>query len=104
MRKYILLGALASGQLLLLAQTPPTAAKPDAKQIYAKLCSGCHGADAHGTQQGPGLSGNLRVRRRSAGRLRSLIRNGIPAAGMPPTNVPDNEIDALVALVVSLNS
>src|SRR5205814_10257609 len=52
--------------------------KVDANQVYAKLCAGCHGADAHGTQQGPGLSGNLRLRRRSASRLRSLIRNGIP--------------------------
>src|SRR6266436_3075870 len=91
---------------LLLAQTPPTASSQvDAKTVYAKLCAGCHGADAHGTQQGPGLAGNLRLRRRSASRLRSLIRNGIPAAGMPPFELPDNTLDALVSLlVVSLNS
>ena len=85
-----MLAALVSSQLL-PAQTPPNApSKVDANQVYAKLCAGCHGADAHGTQQGPGLSGNLRLRRRSASRLRSLIRNGIPAAGMPPFELPDN--------------
>src|SRR5579862_1455227 len=104
MRKYILLWAFASGQLFLLAQTPSTVAKPDSKQIYAKLCAGCHGADAHGTQQGPGLSGNARLRRRPISRLRTLIRTGIPAAGMPPFDLPDDALDALAALVISLNS
>ncbi len=100
----ILLAALASSQLL-LAQTPPTApSKVDAKQTYAKLCAGCHGADAHGTQQGPGLSGNSFVRRQSIPRLRNLIRNGIPAAGMPPFDLPSDALNALAALVVSLNS
>src|SRR5437667_3527726 len=104
LRGGALLAALVTSQLL-PAQTPPNApSKVDANQVYAKLCAGCHGADAHGTQQGPGLSGNLRLRRRSASRLRSLIRNGIPAAGMPPFELPDNTLDALVSLVVSLNS
>ena len=67
-----------------LAQTPPaTSSGVEIKQTYAKLCAGCHGADAHGTQQGPGLVGNPSVRRRSIQNLRNVIRNGIPAAGMP---------------------
>src|SRR6185503_4804593 len=60
----------------------------DVKQTYAKLCSGCHGDDARGTQQGPGLSGNPSVRRRSAQSLRTVIRNGIPTAGMPAFDLP----------------
>jgi PQQ-dependent dehydrogenase (methanol/ethanol family) len=100
----ILLAALISSQLL-LAQNPPTPpSKVDAKQLYAKLCSGCHGADAHGTQQGPGLSGNPFVRRQSISKLRNVIRNGIPAAGMPPFRLPSDALDALATLVVSLNS
>jgi PQQ-dependent dehydrogenase (methanol/ethanol family) len=97
LRVRILL-ALALSQLPLLAQ------HADARQMYAKLCSGCHGADAHGTQQGPGLSGNPSVRKRSIPKLRSLIRNGIPAAGMPSFNLPDDALDALATLVASLNS
>ena len=98
-RVRILLAALVLSPLPLVAQNA------DAKQVYAKLCSGCHGADAHGTQQGPGLSGNPSVRRRSIPKLRSLIRNGIPAASMSASfDLPDHMLDALATLVASLNS
>ncbi len=99
----ILLGALAGSQSL-MAQDRATPSKVDAKSMYAKLCAGCHGADAHGTQQGPGLAGNPSVRRRSAQRLRRLIQNGIPAAGMPSFDLPADALDALANLVASLNS
>jgi PQQ-dependent dehydrogenase (methanol/ethanol family) len=105
LRVTALLAAIVSSHLLLLAQKPLTVPfKPDAKQMYAKLCAGCHGADSHGTQQGPGLSGNPSVRRRSISKLRSLIRNGIPAAGMPSFDLPDEALEALATLVASLNS
>src|SRR5690242_13259057 len=55
----------------------------DIQQTYAKLCGGCHGLDARGTQQGPGLVGNASARKRSVQSLRDVIRNGIPSAGMP---------------------
>src|SRR5271156_5495404 len=101
----ILVAALLLNQWPLGAQNPLAAtSKVDADQIYAKLCAGCHGADAHGTQQGPGLAGNLSVRRRSPQRLLRLIQNGIPAAGMPSFDLPADALEALVALVVSLNS
>ena len=76
----------------------------DVKQAYAKLCAGCHGDDARGTQQGPGLTGNAGVRRRSEQSLRNVIRNGIPAAGMPGFDLPPATLDGLVKLVVSLNA
>jgi PQQ-dependent dehydrogenase (methanol/ethanol family) len=81
-----------------------SAQEPDIQQTYAKLCSGCHGADARGTQQGPGLAGNLRVRRRNVASLRNVILRGIPAAGMPGFDLPAPTVDALAALVVSLNA
>jgi mono/diheme cytochrome c family protein len=77
----------------LLAQDPSSSPPAgDIKQTYSKLCSGCHGADAKGTQQGPGLAGNPWVRRRSAQSLRNVIRNGIPTAGMPAFDLPANTI------------
>ena len=76
----------------------------DVRQTYVKLCSGCHGADARGSQQGPGLSGNLRLRKRSAQSLRNVIVRGIPAAGMPGFDLPAATLDGLVGLVVSLNA
>src|SRR5947209_5933921 len=84
-----------------LAQSPPApAVGADIQQTYAKLCGGCHGADARGTQQGPGLAGNLSVRRRSVQSLRNVIRNGIPAAGMPGFDLPAGTVDALARAII----
>ncbi len=99
----VLIAALVLSPVL--AQNP--AAPPsgiDTRQTYAKLCGGCHGADARGTQQGPGLAGNPSVRRRSIQSLRTVIRNGIPAAGMPPFDLPAAAIGDLANLVGSLNA
>src|SRR6516162_8555736 len=104
-RPSIRVVVLIFAQAMLWAQNPPAAAsKVDARQIYTKLCAGCHGADAHGTQQGPGLAGNPWVRKRSPQRLRRLIQNGIPTAGMPSFDLPADALDALATLVASLNS
>lgn len=86
---------------ILGAQDTPAA---DVKQTYAKLCSGCHGDDLRGTQQGPGLAGNPWVRRRSPRSLRTVIQNGIPAAGMPAFKLPESTLDALVEMIVAANA
>ena len=90
--------------LSVTAQTPPALSAVDVNQTYAKLCGGCHGLDARGTQQGPGLAGNLRVRRRSMQSLRNVITKGIPAAGMPPFDLPAPTVDALADMVIKLNA
>src|SRR5262245_49761650 len=77
---------------------------PEIQQTYVKLCSGCHGEDARGTQQGPGLIGNQSVRARSAQSVRNVIRTGIPAAGMPAFDLPAETLDALTSMIVSLNA
>ena len=66
-----------------------------AAPAYRSHCAGCHGADAHGTAQGPSLEGNRRLRQRSTGQLRTLIQHGIPAAGMPAFDLPIQQLDAL---------
>jgi PQQ-dependent dehydrogenase (methanol/ethanol family) len=94
------------GLALLRAQTPP-APGPDlaqARKVYTQDCVGCHGADFRGTDQGPGLTGNLRMRRMSLQRLRNTIKNGIPNSGMPPFSLPAQDLDALAVLVRSLNT
>ena len=77
---------------------------PEGQKLYASQCAGCHGADAHGTDRGPGLAGNRRVRARSFQQLRASIRRGAPAAGMPGFELPSEQLDALTALVRSLNA
>lgn len=98
--------AILSAALFLtpLAAQEPAGQPADIRQTYVKLCGGCHGDDARGTQQGPGLTGNVSVRRRSLQSLRNVIRNGIPAAGMPGFDLPVATIESLANMVVSLNA
>src|SRR5262249_13940688 len=76
----------------------------EGEKSYAKQCAGCHGADAHGTDRGPGLAGNRRVRSRSTDQLRTFIRRGSPSGGMPPFDLPTDELDALAGWLRSLNA
>ncbi|MBV9083702.1 MAG: PQQ-binding-like beta-propeller repeat protein, partial [Acidobacteriaceae bacterium] len=98
--------ALASSASLALAQSPsPSPANlAQGQQSYTKLCSGCHGGDGHGTEQGPALVGSRRVRAASVQALQLIIHNGIPANGMPAFNLPPDELTNLAAFVHSLNA
>ncbi|HEV2423827.1 MAG TPA: PQQ-binding-like beta-propeller repeat protein [Terriglobia bacterium] len=73
-------------------------------KIFASRCAGCHGLDAHGTDQGPALAGNAALRGRSLAWLRNLIHSGIPTSGMPAFSLPESELEDLAVLVHSLNS
>ena len=91
---------------LVFGQNPPVA-PPDqarAQKVYAERCAGCHGADFRGNDQGPELKGNPLMRRLSVQRLRNIIKSGIPNTGMPPFDLPAQDLDALASLVRSLNS
>ena len=77
---------------------------PDIQQTYSTRCGGCHGDDARGTEQGPALAGNPSVRGRSAQSLQNVIRNGIPAAGMPAFDLPADTIEALTTMIASWNT
>src|SRR5688572_14149901 len=84
---------------VLRAQNPS-----DIQQTYESRCSGCHGDDGRGTDMGPALSGSPSIRARSAQSLRTVIRNGIPAAGMPAFDLPTDTIDALATMITSWNA
>src|SRR5204862_3718544 len=49
--------------------------------VFAARCAGCHGSDANGGELGPGIA--TRVPTRTDEELRTLFRQGLPAAGMP---------------------
>ena len=73
--------------------------------MYGSSCTGCHGADALGTDRAPRLTGNPDVSRRTVDQLRNLIKAGIPSGGMPAFGtLPPQQIDALAAYIHSLNS
>ena len=76
----------------------------DGRQAFATRCSLCHGVDGRGAERGPNLANNRRVRSRSADELRAVIRNGIPASGMPAFDLPSAELNALTGFVRSLSA
>src|SRR5881396_3337308 len=98
--------ALVLSPVLLLGQTPSVAPSnlTEGAKVFAQRCAGCHGADARGTDRGPALAGSRRVSTQSVQQLRDVIHNGIAGSGMPPFDLPAQELDALAALVHSLNA
>lgn len=84
----VLLGCVAVG---LRAQTPERrasstpAAPPSAtgQALYSSRCAGCHGLDGKGGEHGPNIATNPDIRRLPDAQIQRIIRNGIPASGMP---------------------
>jgi len=74
------------------------------KKRFATLCAACHGADGTGGERGPALVGREDSRIHSAEDIRNMIRNGSPAAGMPPFRMPPAQLEDLVAYVNELRS
>jgi len=74
------------------------------KRRFATLCAACHGADGTGGERGPALVGREESRVHSVEDIRNAIRNGFPAAGMPPFHLQPNQLEDLVAYVHALRS
>jgi putative heme-binding domain-containing protein len=64
-------------------------------------CAGCHGQDGLGGERAPAIGHAWRSRMETDAAIRDLIRQGIPESGMPGFNVPDAELDQLLAFVRS---
>src|SRR5712691_5384189 len=59
-----------------LAQPPDSG-----RQAFVSRCAGCHGSDGNGGELGPAIA--ARVRLRTDEDLATVVRQGLPAAGMP---------------------
>ena len=70
------------------------------RRHYERLCAHCHGADGQGGELGPAMVERLVLR--SDAQLATLIRDGLPGAGMPRVAVADAELRALMAFVGTL--
>jgi len=75
----------------------------DARVLFEKQCGVCHG-DGHGTERGPNLADNRRVRSATMDELRAVIRDGVPARGMPAFKLPPPELEVLTQLVRSFSA
>ena len=98
-----LLLAVSLAPLLGQNSSTGSSSKVQAEKIYAVQCAICHGADAHGGQYGPALAGHNDLREKSISWIHDVIKNGIPAGGMPAFKLAPEELDALAAFVRSLN-
>ena len=86
--------------LLLLA-----AAAVHGQQPFDRLCTACHGEDARGSAQGPGLANNARVAAKSAEQLRDYLEHGNPNAGMPAFgDLPAADLKLLVSYLRRINN
>src|SRR5579862_1240149 len=73
-------------------------------RVFSARCSVCHGSDAGGTERGPSLAGNRRVRGFTIVELRRVVHDGIPGSGMPGSNLPATELDAVTTYVRSMSA
>jgi PQQ-dependent dehydrogenase (methanol/ethanol family) len=86
------------------AQVGDSKATEAGKRHFEARCAACHGADGKGGERGPDIISTERARRRSADDLSELIRKGVPAAGMPAFQLPERELQELVAFIHSLST
>src|SRR5271170_3713164 len=74
------------------------------QSLFNARCGPCHGEDARGTAQGPGLAMNQRVAEQSEEQLRAYLKRGNPASGMPSfSDLPADDMTTLVKFVRRLN-
>ena len=53
------------------------------QQLFSSNCGSCHGLDGHGGEHAPNIATNPDIQRLTDEGLEHIVRNGIPAAGMP---------------------
>lgn len=74
------------------------------QQLFHDRCAPCHGADARGTAEAPGLAMNPRVAQQSTEQLRAFLERGNVAAGMPSfADLAANDLAALAKYLRVLN-
>lgn len=85
----------------------PVAGKLEAieagKKTYLGSCSGCHGSTGEGGR-GPNLRDGRLIRRSTDYQVFTTIKKGVAGSDMPGSNLPDDQVWALVAYVRSLGA
>jgi alcohol dehydrogenase (cytochrome c) len=97
-----LMGRCALAAVGVLASISATLAQAPApgKVQFERSCARCHGADARGGEMGPGVVSRLAPR--TDDELAALVRDGLPAKGMPGQAILDADLQALVAFLRTL--
>lgn len=70
-------------------------APSDQQRLFDAQCAMCHGADGRGAERGPDIITSSRAAARPLDETARIIREGIPAGGMPRSNLDAETIHAL---------
>jgi alcohol dehydrogenase (cytochrome c) len=70
------------------------------RALFDNRCAGCHGADGNGGAFGPAIVARLGTRNDTE--LAAFVRSGAPGRGMPASDLPDTEMQDLIAYLRSL--
>lgn len=97
---YRTVAAILTGLMALAC--PVWAQNPPGKEIFEDRCGTCHGADGNGGEHARAIT--RAVPDLQDPQLTTLIREGLPARGMPAINVSDAELSPLIAFVRTLRS
>src|SRR5262245_66465615 len=74
----VLFSSLVLAASAILAQAPSPGV---GRAAFERTCARCHGADGGGGEMGPGIT--ARIPFRTDEQLATLVREGLPANGMP---------------------
>ena len=96
----MLVGTLAAIALVTVIAVPLAQPADPGRGSFERLCARCHGADGQGGEMGPGIVARLALR--TDEELSVLVRDGLPAKGMPGHPIPDPDLRALVAFARTL--
>ena len=95
---------VVAGTAAAQSSSSPAALIAEGRKTFELRCGACHGGDGRGGERAPDIVTTRSARRRNAEQVRKLIREGIPDAGMPGFDLPENELAALVTFYRSLTS
>src|SRR5277367_1935225 len=70
------------------------------RTAFNATCARCHGADGNGGEMGPAIPARLATKDNQ--QLVTLIQNGLPTRGMPPSSLKDPELTSLVRFLRGL--
>ncbi len=81
-------------------QTYPPELVQRGQALFASTCGFCHGRDAMGGETGPDLTRSALVAEDVRGdKIIPLVHTGRVDKGMPPQNLPDADLEAIVAFI-----
>jgi alcohol dehydrogenase (cytochrome c) len=74
----------------------------ETQRLFEARCATCHGTDGRGSERGPDIVTMPQAATRPLEETERIIREGIPAGGMPPANLSNEETAAIARHVRTL--